>query len=339
MRILPILLALSLVAPGAAAQTAKPKAAVKPPAAAQAKAPAPPARDAWGLTPRDWLMKPPAELRAAAGFPLAAPRVLAAAQAGDAKAAALIAGAYAVGAGVPVNDAEGARWARFAADRGVPLGQFALAQRYRDGNGVQNDLRQMGAWMRKAADQGHTPAKIDLATLPPSLEVREIYPGWIASREMLREVAAAGDTKVQPFLRMYDTNERLSKVLSGMPIWKDGEHLVGWHAEYAMPMHPCTTMIRSEKGSVWTIVWAGMKVYRPQATSIVFEGPVMKENPLFVSINSNSVPLTRLLGFVLLENNRSHSPEETRRIYESIELDALRLIGDCNALARGDFKR
>ena len=63
----------------------------------------------------------------------------------------------------------------------------------------------------------------------------------------------------------------------------------------------------------------------------------MKENPLFVPVGSNSVPLSRLLGFVLLENNRSHSPEETRRIYEGLEQDALDLVASCTAYTRGQF--
>jgi len=61
---------------------------------------------------------------------------------------------YALGLGVPHDDAEAARWFRQAAERGLPLAQVRLADLYRDGQGVPKSPADAIVWLRKAAAQG-----------------------------------------------------------------------------------------------------------------------------------------------------------------------------------------
>ena len=287
-----------------------------PPAVAQA-------HDQWGLTDRDWLMKGGGELRAAVGFPGAFPRVLAAAQAGDAKAAALLAGAYAVGAGVAVDQAEGFRWAKVASDKGLPFGHFALALKYRDGTGAAKDMARYIELARKAAAGGHVAAKYELSTgIVPSAEVRGSAPIWSERRAWLGEAAAAGHPTAARYLEAMEANIRFSDALTSKPMWKDGGGLVVGHVEYAMPDHPCATLVRTTQGQMWAIPWNAVKVYRPQATSFVVEGQINIGNPYYTPMGTTVVPLTPLLGFVLLENNRSYTPEKTREIFAQLERDA-----------------
>lgn len=57
------------------------------------------------------------------------------------------------------------RWNQSQADKGDAFGQFRLAQRYLNGEGVEKDLVQSRAWFSKAAAQGHSEATKELAKL------------------------------------------------------------------------------------------------------------------------------------------------------------------------------
>ncbi len=69
---------------------------------------------------------------------------------------------YAMGRGVPQNDAQALFWIRKAADQGYAAAQFSLGLMYANGRGVPQDYAQARAWFRKAADQGDADAQLNL---------------------------------------------------------------------------------------------------------------------------------------------------------------------------------
>jgi len=81
---------------------------------------------------------------------------------GDATAQYQLGSMYALGNGVPQDDAEAVRWYRLAADQGNPLAQTNLGYMYSTGRGVpQNDVQAV-RWNRLAADQGSPTAQSNL---------------------------------------------------------------------------------------------------------------------------------------------------------------------------------
>ncbi len=58
---------------------------------------------------------------------------------------------YAIGLGVPQDQAEAVKWFRRAADRGLPAAQMRLGAAYRDGKGVPADLKTAYFWFTLAA--------------------------------------------------------------------------------------------------------------------------------------------------------------------------------------------
>jgi TPR repeat protein len=286
-------------------------------------------RDQWGLTDRDWLTLGGPQLRAAVGFPAAFPRVLAAAQGGDAKAAALLAGAYAAGAGTPVDQAEGFRWAKVASDSGLPLGHYVLALKYRDGTGTAPDLRLQGQLLAKAVDAGVRPAKVQLAVIAASLETRDLVLTPYKRRTLLQEAANEGDADAPKFLAILDANIQLAEDLEGLPVWKDGRGLIGNHVEFALAAHPCMTIIKAENGPVWSVVWGATTVRRTDASALLFEGPVARDNLGLYPVGATNVPGAGELGFFLNLNNNAFSPDQTRSMFDRLEKEALRLDALC----------
>jgi uncharacterized protein len=88
------------------------------------------------------------------------------AQAGDPRAQFLLGVLSDNGHGPIQLDAfEAARWYRKAADQEYGEAQFALAQAYAFGRGVDSDKDQSLRWLRRAAGNDHTPAMLNLAKL------------------------------------------------------------------------------------------------------------------------------------------------------------------------------
>ena len=100
-----------------------------------------------------------------AGQPFVIDEVRARAQTGDAEAQLALGRAYAIGLGVPEDDAEAARWFRLAADQGFAGAQFRLGLSYAHGITQLQDDAQAVRWYRLAADQGHPEAQFNLGLM------------------------------------------------------------------------------------------------------------------------------------------------------------------------------
>lgn len=89
----------------------------------------------------------------------------AAAQAGDARAAQLLADMYASGRGVATDPALALQWRLRAAALGDPGAQYTVGMRYLQGSGVARDIRQAAYWLDRAARQDHPNAALELGLL------------------------------------------------------------------------------------------------------------------------------------------------------------------------------
>jgi uncharacterized protein len=88
------------------------------------------------------------------------------AQAGDPRAQYLLGTLSDNGLGpIQLDSFEAARWYRKAADQEYGEAQFALAQAYAFGRGVDADKDHSLRWLRRAAANDHTPAMLNLAKL------------------------------------------------------------------------------------------------------------------------------------------------------------------------------
>ena len=72
--------------------------------------------------------------------------------------------AYYSGTGVELDEAEGVRWLRLAAEQGMAGSQAAVAYAYLDGIGVEPDATESARWFRKAAEQGDSASQSWLAS-------------------------------------------------------------------------------------------------------------------------------------------------------------------------------
>jgi len=90
-------------------------------------------------------------------------RMMAEAKTGDMKAALVLGMKYADGDGVPVNDAEAARWLQQAAEAGEPVAQYRLGPLYEKGRGLTADHHQAIRWYSEAAKRGNRKAMHNLA--------------------------------------------------------------------------------------------------------------------------------------------------------------------------------
>ena len=72
---------------------------------------------------------------------------------------------YAVGDGVPQDDAEAVRWYRLAADQGDALAQGNLGVMYATGRGIQQDDAEATRWFRRAADQSNPDGQVRLGVM------------------------------------------------------------------------------------------------------------------------------------------------------------------------------
>ena len=90
-------------------------------------------------------------------------RLAAAASAGNSRAELIVGLKYLDGDGVPVNDAEAAKWLTRAADAGEPVAQYRLGTMYERGRGVSADAAKAVRWYLTAANQGSRKAMHNLA--------------------------------------------------------------------------------------------------------------------------------------------------------------------------------
>jgi uncharacterized protein len=84
------------------------------------------------------------------------------AEAGDARAEAIVGSAYYRGRGVAQSDSEAAKWFRLAADQGNAVARFTLGVMYGEGRGVPQDYAEAARWYRLAAEQGDAQAQYNL---------------------------------------------------------------------------------------------------------------------------------------------------------------------------------
>ncbi len=81
------------------------------------------------------------------------------AEQGDANAQFYLGFMYAMGKGVPQDDAEAVKWSRLAAEQGVADAQFLLGVMYANGQGTSQDYVEAMKWFQLAAAQGHENAR------------------------------------------------------------------------------------------------------------------------------------------------------------------------------------
>ena len=247
------------------------------PAGAQSVPQASPSKAAWGITEPQWRTLGGPDLRRLAGFPGAAPRILAAAEGGDPQAMALISGAYATGSGVPLNDGEAFRWAQRAAATGLPLGLHVLGLDYFYGTGVAVDKRRYLNLIGQAADAGSILAAGEYAKalfqgeivakdLQAALRYAKIgAEGGLAESKMLygtllydrslprrdpveagkwvRAAASDGYAFAKSAAAALDAQEGFSASAEKLFVSSFGNSLVGAHTVVAAPDDPCVTQI------------------------------------------------------------------------------------------------
>ena len=89
----------------------------------------------------------------------------AAAEAGDARAAQLLADMYASGRGVVVNPGVARQWRQRAAELGDAGAQFTVGMQYLAGSGVPRDPNEAAYWLDRSARQNHPNAALELGLL------------------------------------------------------------------------------------------------------------------------------------------------------------------------------
>lgn len=89
----------------------------------------------------------------------------ASAEAGDPRAAQLLADMYASGRGVDANPGIAFQWRLRAAELGDPGAQYTVGMQYLQGSGVPRDANQAAYWLERAARQDHPNAALELGLL------------------------------------------------------------------------------------------------------------------------------------------------------------------------------
>jgi len=137
------------------------------------------------------------------------------AESGDAKAQAILAEAYATGAGCDSIDFQkSVDWARKSAAQGNAMAMHRLGESYHLGNGVEQDDLQALQWYRRAADAGYDGA------------IKRVFhkPGYVTVAEKYRRLRAS----LTPAL-LQRTATRLDEieVIKVTTRWRDGEAKLG----------------------------------------------------------------------------------------------------------------
>ena len=140
----------------------------------------------------------------------------ASAEAGDPRAAQLLADIYATGRGVVANPGLALQWRLRAADLGDPGAQYIVGMQYLQGSGVPRDPNQAAYWLERSARQNHPNAALELGLL--QLEGRGDPASGIA---WIRQAADQG---------LFDAQQVLADVYrqgqAGVP--RNAEAASGW---------------------------------------------------------------------------------------------------------------
>ena len=115
---------------------------------------------------------------------------------------------YALGEGVPPDDAESVAWYRKAAEQGYAPAQSNLGFMYDEGKGVPQDDAEAFAWYRKAAEQCSAVAQFNLGVMYTSGE-GVVLPDDAAAVTWFREAAEQGDAPAQFTLGFMYANDGL----------------------------------------------------------------------------------------------------------------------------------
>lgn len=267
--------------------------------------------DEWGLTPQDWRLMNGPTLRATAGIPGSLPKVRAAAERGDTKAAALLGSAYVVGAGVPKDFAEAQRWLKIAADSGVPFGLFSLAAMYNNSQILPVNKEEGQRWMVKAADAGFAIAKFyaGLRLIEDASGNGVTQPDPIKGRNYIEAAAVDGVPEANKLMEVWSYNDAFIEAARGMPLWKDGRGLLSGHGDRMYAWHPCRTDVISDKGGRWTIDWLQTQTYGGAKGTVEFVGVIWVH-----SVNQSS----KVFGFFEYEG-ASQDLERSRANFRQIK--------------------
>lgn len=84
---------------------------------------------------------------------------------GDADSQSVLGDRYRLGDGVDQDFAEAVRWFQLAADQGVAQAQCNLGGMFYEGSGVPHDFAKATHWNRLAAEQGHARAEFNLGAM------------------------------------------------------------------------------------------------------------------------------------------------------------------------------
>jgi TPR repeat protein len=84
---------------------------------------------------------------------------------GDSNAQWLLGSLYEFGKGVPMDLAEAAKWYRYAAELGNPVGEFRVGMMCQKGEGVPQDYAEASMWLRKSAEKRFGEAQHNLGVM------------------------------------------------------------------------------------------------------------------------------------------------------------------------------
>jgi hypothetical protein len=123
----------------------------------------------------------------------------AAAAEGDAKSQFALAEMYRQGQGVRQDYAQAVSWYRRAAAESHPGAAFSLGMLYETGHGVRRDDRQAAQWYAKAGERGYTSAQVRLGAL--YADGRGVPQSDAKAQALFRQAANLGDPEGAAHLR------------------------------------------------------------------------------------------------------------------------------------------
>ncbi len=104
---------------------------------------------------------------------------------------------YSDGRGVEKNQAEGARWYRKAAEKGVHDAQYRLGQLYEAGEGVPMDMEYAFAWYGVAAHSGNVKAGEALRAAAGKLSEEELKSANLLSADLIQKYGTVPESTSQ----------------------------------------------------------------------------------------------------------------------------------------------
>lgn len=117
------------------------------------------------LSVASWVLQANSVAHASPYAAMPLPTLQAAAQAGDVHAQFFLANRYKAGQGVPQDINQAFTWYLQAAEKGAAPAQLNVGQMYAQGRGVNRDLAKAKLWLQRAAKQGDNRASYNLALL------------------------------------------------------------------------------------------------------------------------------------------------------------------------------